>query len=162
MRFTFLTGDVNWQEYGGKFISAKQNNGEFDYWLVMDVLNWQDAVGEREAKEVGAKYCVSLYSVSPSEAGTESLKSAFDCCGMDSEELRANPLVQVECLVSYGTYAQLWSENGNNINKLMKQAREQAKLSSMLYGFMMDKPANRIGTSNWDMQRGNIMAGLNR
>lgn len=162
MRFTFLTGDVNWQEYGGKFISAKQNNGEFDYWYVMDILNWEDAVGEREAKEVGSTYCVSLYSVSPSEAGAESLKSAFDCCGMDSEELRSNPLVQVEALVTYGVYAQLWSENGNNLAKLMKQAREQARMASMLYGFYMDRPANRIGTSNWDAQRGNILAGLAR
>lgn len=162
MRFTFLIGDRNWQTYGGKFVSAKQNSGEFDYWFVMDVLNWEDAVGEREAKEVGATYCVSLYSVSPSEAGADSLKSAFECYGMDSEDLKADPLVQVEALVSYGTYAQLWSQNGNNLAKLMRQAREQARISSMLYGFYMDKPANRIGTSNWDMQRGNILAGLDR
>ena len=164
MRFTFLTGDGNWQTCGGKFVSAKQNNGEFDYWFVMDVLNWEDAVGEREAKDVGATYCVSLYSVSPSEAGAESLRSAFKCCGMEDLDTYtlAKPLVQVEALVSYGTYAQLWSQNGNNLAKLMRQAREQARISSMLYGFYMDKPANRIGTSNWDMQRGNILAGLDR
>jgi len=158
MRFTFLTGDVNWQQYGGKFISAKQNNGEFDFWFVMDVINWEDATGD---KELGT-YNVSLYSVSPSEAGSDSLKSALDSCGTDSEELRANPIVQVECLACYGVYAQLWSENGNNLNKLMKQAREQARIASMLYGFYMDKPANRIGTSNWDMQRGNVLAGLGK
>jgi len=161
MRFTFLTGDVNWQQYGGKFVSAKQNNGEFDYWYVMDVINWEDATGDKEQ----GTYNVSLYSVSPSEAGPDSLKDAFACCGMDSDrdtELRADPLVQVEALASCGIYAQLWSENGNNLNKLMRQAREQARMASILYGFYMDRPANRIGTSNWDAQRGNILAGLAR
>ena len=31
VKFKFLTGDCNVSQYGGKFISNKQNNGEFDY-----------------------------------------------------------------------------------------------------------------------------------
>jgi hypothetical protein len=54
MKFKFLTGDINWQTYGGKFISKKLNNGEFDHWLVIEVTNWANAVGEREAKAIGA------------------------------------------------------------------------------------------------------------
>ena len=161
MRFTFLTGDVNWQDYGGKFVSKRLNNGEFDYWLVIEVINMLDATGE----DTGGKYAVSLLSVSPSEAGEDNLKKAFESCGLDAEDqadLRANPLVQVEVLSSYGIYAQLQSIGGNNLSKLMREIRKEAQVASMLYGFYMDRPENRIGSTGWDLQRGDLLAGLNR
>lgn len=160
MRFKFLTGDMNWQTYGGSFVSKKLNNGEFDYWLVLKVDNWNEY--ERNPKET---YLVSLLSVSPSEAGQDKLDSAFRCCGLDSDEqaeLRKDSMVQVESLVSYGVYAQLWTASGNNLRKLLKVAHEQADIASSLYGFYMDRPQNRIGTDGWEMQRGNITAGLGR
>lgn len=161
LKFKFLTGDINWQEYGGKFVSKRLNNGEFDYWLVIEVINIHDATGEESAD----KYAVSLLSVSPSEAGEENLRKAFECCGLDSEdqaELRANPLVQIEALTDYGIYAQLKSIGGNNLSKLMREIRKEADLSTMLYGFYMDRPENRIGSTGWDLQRGDLLAGLNR
>jgi hypothetical protein len=161
MRFKFLTGDMNWQKYGGKFVSRKLNNGEFDYYLVMDVLNWEDV--DSDAVKTHGHYCVSLYSVSPSEAGADGLKSAYDSCGWDgTEDFLKLPLAQVEALVSYGTYTQVWSVSGNNLSKLMRECRKQADLVNGLYGFYMDRPVNRIGTSGWDAQRGNILGGLKK
>lgn len=159
MRFKFLTGDVNWQDYGGKFISRKLNNGDFDYWIVMEVLNWYDAVGEREAKEGGSKYNVSLSAVSPQEAGKDQLEQAFN--SYDSEVLN-DPLAQVEALGSYGIKAPLWNMNGNNLGKLMREARKQADLASGLFGFYMDAPKNAIGSTGWDCIKGDITAGLYR
>lgn len=161
LKFKFLTGDVNWQDYGGKFVSKRLNNGEFDYWLIIEVINMLDATGE----DIGGKYAVSLLSVSPSEAGEDNLARAFECCGLDAEDqsdLRANPLVQVEALASYGIYAQLKTTGGNNLSKLMREIRKEAALSTMLYGFYMDRPENRIGSTGWDLQRGNLLAGLDR
>jgi hypothetical protein len=154
IRFTFFTGDCNWQEYGGKFISKKQNNGEFDFWFILDVVNWFDAVGEREAP---AKYNVSLQSVSITEAGEEELKKAFECCGYEEEDIAdATEEQKLDALLSYGVYATLWSESGNNLNKLMKEGRNQAQIASMLYGFYMDRQQNAIGNTRWDFQRGQI------
>jgi len=163
MRFRFLTGDINWQTYGGKFVSKKLNNGEFDYWLVLDVINWNEC--DREAVKLNGTYNVSLFSVSPSEAGKDGLKKAFECCGLDQpehEEIRKNPLVQVECLVSYGIHAQLWSANGSNLRKLLKLAHEQTRLAEGLYGFYMDRPENRIGSTGWEMQRGDLNSAIDR
>ena len=42
MRFKFLTGDVNWQTYSGLFVSRRLNNGDFDYYLVLRVENWNE------------------------------------------------------------------------------------------------------------------------
>jgi hypothetical protein len=161
MKFKFLTGDVNWKKYGGKFVSKKLNNGEFDFYLVMDVLSWEDV--EPSAVKTHGKYCVSLYSVSPSEAGTDGLKSAYDSCGFTGEEdFLKNPLAQVDVLVSYGTYTQISSKSGNNLLELMRECRKEADAVNGLYGFYMDRPVNRIGTSGWEAQQGNILAGLNR
>ncbi|MGI0025131.1 MAG: hypothetical protein ACREA4_08310 [Nitrososphaera sp.] len=152
LKFRLLTGDTNWQDYGGKFASKRLNNGEFDYWLVIDVYNTEDN------RDFAEKYIVSLLSVSPSEAAGE-MEAAKRACGIDAET-GLNDLAKVEVLADYGTYAQLWAGSGNNLARLMKEARSQANASQLLYGFMMDRPQNRIGTDGWNVQRGDVMAGL--
>jgi hypothetical protein len=150
MRFRFLSGDVNYLDYGGKWISGKLNNGDWDYWLVIELLNWHDAVGEREAP---AKYCVELRAVSPQAAGAENIKRAKDCCGVESDD----PIALVEALDSYGVRACLFSANGNNAAKLMREAREAAKLKGeFLFGFAMDGAQSRMGDTGWDFIAGDI------
>jgi hypothetical protein len=154
-RFKFLTGDINWQQYGGTWLSQKLNNGEFDYWLAIRVINWEDSTGE---KPDGNTYNVELLSVSPSEAGPENLKRAFECIGQENsdESILDNPVCQCDALLSYGVYAHLWSADGKNINKLMREVRKQALVATSLYGFYMDRAQNRIGDNGWDFQRGQI------
>ena len=157
IKFSFLTGDVNWLQYGAKWVSNKFNNGDFDYWFVLEFINWEDATGELND---GKKYVASLSVVSPSEAGEENLNKALECCGMPEVEL--NDLIKVEVLHSYGVYTQIWSESGNNANKLIKLAKEQAKVNEFMFGFAMDKPVNKIGTTGWESLRGDLDSGLRR
>lgn len=157
VRFKFLTGDVNWLDYGGKWVSNRLNNGDWDYWLVIELLNWHDAVGEREAP---AKYNVEVSAVSPEAAGEENLKRAKECCGVEDD---CNTLTLVEALHSYGVKAVLHSESGDNAHKLLKKAREEAKVQGdFLFGFAMDRTQNRIGDSGWDFISGNIGKNLFR
>lgn len=161
MKFSFLTGDCNWLDYGGKWVSKKLNNGDFDYWLVIELINMDDACGRDN--EGQAKYNVCLSAVSPAEAGDEKMHSAFECIGMEeNHELQKNPLAQVEALHSYGISAPLWQDNGNNARKLLREARKQAFMSSTLFGFYMDAPKNRIGSTGWDCIKGDITAGMRR
>lgn len=60
MRFRFLVGDMNWETYGGSFVSKRLNNGEFDYWLVLEVI-------PSENEEANPRYQVSLNVVAPSQ-----------------------------------------------------------------------------------------------
>jgi hypothetical protein len=159
-RFTFLTGDVNWIDYGGKWISQKLTNGEFDYWLVLELINMNDACGRDN--EGQPKYTVELCAVSPTQAAGE-LDKALESDGMDrTNENASNPVFQVECLHSYGVSAHLWSGNGNNAHKLIREAKHKAMESEFLFGFAMDRPVNRIGTTGWEAIKGDIMAGLAR
>ena len=124
--FKFLTGDVDYKTYSEKWISTKKyNSGKFDYWFVLELINWEDTIGEREAKEVGAKYNVSLFVVSPSKAGEEKIKRAMSCCGIEDAEVTSlNDEMKVELLHSYGVCTPVWYEDGNHFRKLMKRAKE--------------------------------------
>lgn len=160
IRFKFLTGDVNWMEYGGKWISNKQNNGDFDYWLVMEFINMDEACGRDNKGQ--PRYHVELSAVSPDQAGPENLKKAFECCGW-TEEHQQNPIIQVEALSSYGVVAVVWSQAGSNAHKLLKEGRKAAQFQgSMLFGFSMDAPKNKIGTTGWEALRGDLDSALFR
>ena len=175
IRFKFLAGDVNWQEYGGKFVSKKLCNGhdgkgavqgqdyDFHYWLVMDVRPDEDwEYGDKKQP----KYWVSLAVVSPEAADPKELQSAINSCGIPDSELprfMADPLFLVDCLHSYGVAAYVWQGKGNNLSALMKEARKEAQLAGgMFFGFYMDAPQNRIGSTGWDCVRGDLLAGLRR
>lgn len=158
IRFKFLTGDVNWQEYGGSFISAKYNNGDWDYWLVMEVLNLD---------ETDAKYNVSVMVVSPEAAGNTNLSKALAQYGFEEQDAEVpeyfnSDIGKVEALATYGIKAQVWNENGNNLAKLMLKAKRDLVTINGLFGFFMDSPQNGIGSTGWDLVAGNVMAGLDR
>jgi len=153
MRFTFLTGDINWKEYGGKFISPKQNNGEFDYWFLIDVMNADDHV------DFEYKYIVQVTVIAPSMVSEEDKKSARDSWG--DYEMEMTERMWIEVLSCYGCgLVPIWNGQGNNIAKLMKEAREKAMIGSSMFGFFMDRPVNMIGTTGWDALKGDLTAGL--
>jgi hypothetical protein len=150
IRYKFLTGDVNWQTYGGKFISQRLNNGNWDYWLVMDVTNLEDSMGE----EAPARYLVSVNAVAPAAVSEEEKNRAIESCGWDGME--ENELAMIEILNTYGIRACLWNETGNNLSKLMKAARKESQVIAFMFGFFMDRTQNAIGNDGWDFISGNI------
>lgn len=156
--FRFLTGDCNALAYGAKYVSQKFNNGEFDFWFVLELINMEDVCGQKEPKP---KYAVELTCVSPSEAG-DNLAKAFESCGIDDDAVKANPIVQVEVLSSYGVSAHLASFSGNNAHKLMREAKHKARECEFLFGFAMDRAVNRIGITGWEAIKGDLTAGLTR
>ena len=162
LRFRFLTGDVNWVDYWGKFISRKLSkwiSGErFYFWIVLDFINMWDATGD----ESQDKYHVSVIAVSPDEAGESGLQEAIRSCswqGMpDVGEM--TDFQKVELLTSYGLYATLSTVSGNNYCRVMTEARRQAVVLARLVNTRLDRPQNRIGSTGWDFIRGNPLTGL--
>lgn len=156
--FHWLTGDMNWLEYGGKWISDKLNNGEYDYWLVLEHTNLFDACGEKEAKEMGGKYRATLSMVSPAQAGEENLKKALEGWGMEDKPLsELTDEMKVEVLVSYGVFASLWNACGNNAYKLLKEGREHARLEGRDHvDKSLKRLSNQIGHTVADFLRGDL------
>lgn len=144
MKFKTLYADST----TGKYISKKLNNGDWDYWLVLDVIDLHDA-----GMDDGPKYDVSIQAVSPEAAGNENLQKAFSCCGMP-EDLEKDVMYQVEALSNYGIFAPLWNESGNNLKALLHAARKESDLIHFLFGFYMDGPKNGVGSTGWDLIAG--------
>jgi len=173
IRFKFLTGDMNWQTYGGSFVSKKLCNGydgkgavkgedyDFHYWFVMSV-NPDDSwwPGDKTPH-----YYVSLSVVAPEAVPDKELQDAYRCMGIEADELerlRADPLFVVECLHSYGTSACIWQGQGNNLGKLMKEARHEATVAEMMFGSYMDRQLNGLGSTGWDFVAGDPLGALAR
>lgn len=155
MKFKFLTGD------GGKWISPKLNHGDFDHWFVLEFINMDEACGRDNEDQ--PKYHVCLSAVAPSQVSQSDMDRAFASCGPDDPAYRANLICQVEALSSYGISAPLWQSNGNNIAKLMRDAKREAEIiNGITFGFAMDRAVNRIGTTGWEAIKGDITAGLHR
>lgn len=153
LRFNFLTGDYNWQEYGGTFISEKtftQSDWPFRAIIRFDNL-------EENMPDAPAKYLVSVEAVSIQAAGQE-LEEALKMQGApDMFHKDCSDILKYEALVSYGVTATLWSQQGNNIKKLMREAHEQAAmLCGMFFGFAMDRVQNGLGNTGWDFISGQI------
>lgn len=157
IRFKFLSGDVNWMDYGGKWISQKLNNGDFDYFLVLELLNMDDACGRDN--EGQPKYHVCVAAVSPHEAGEPNVEKALEGYG----DFDVDDVMKVEALHTYGISAPVYQKAGNNALKLMKEARKEAQFrGGMLFGFSLDKSVNKIGTTGWEALRGDMDSALRR
>ena len=155
--FKFLTGDVNWLNYGGKWISQKLSDGKFNYFLVIELINWEDACGELSN---GNKYNVSLAIVSPESVGEEKINKAKESMGLDSKEL--DEKTTVEILHSYGLKADIWGENGNNAHKLINLAKKEANSVELMVDVYLDKQLNKIGSTAREIMVGDYSGGIQR
>lgn len=150
MKLRQVGGDVDWKKYGGLFVTKKLNNDEFDYWLFVEFINMEEATGDTSR----GKYMVTIDVVAPDVAPRDDIESAFESMGF--EVVPKDKLKIAIALQQYGVAATVWSDMGNNAEKLMQEAREETDKISRLFGFYMDKPLNRIGNTGWDFIRGNI------
>jgi hypothetical protein len=168
MEFTELGLDASSGE--GTLISKRQNNGDWDYWWVIESIDWPSATGDNDAT-----WCVSLSVVAPDAVPDKEKQNAIQSCGWDGfEDLEGEQreLAMVEILHSYGIKACLWERLGGNpenededetevLEALILCARQVATIgSNIAFGFWMDQPLNAIGSTGWDFVAGDITAGL--
>lgn len=157
VHWSMLSGDFD----NGKLISPKGNNGDFDYWLVLEICDLHDAMGEKEAP---AKYSIDVAVVAPSEVSAKERKQALQSYGVMEEELsKFGPPFDaiVDVLHSYGTRAIIYSACGERLADLIREAKKQAEIcGNFFFGFSMDAPQNAIGTTGWEMIRGDLLAPL--
>jgi hypothetical protein len=154
MRTRFLTGDVNWVEYGACWVSPKQNNGDWDYWLVVQFTNMDEACGSDN--EGQPKYVVEVLAVSPDAAGEERVKAAMECCGIPDEGEEVSDLMKVEALVGYGLCVTCDTFTGNDARKVVRKAKRSLDCIAGMFGFFMDGPKNRLGHTGWDFIAGDL------
>jgi len=164
-----LSGDVNWEEYGGKWGRQDPNNASVFYVIKHD--NMMEYMGEEEIKESGIDIHISnVMRVDLSEVPESEIASAFECCGFDPDEsdYTGDNLnwVKVECLVDYGVASPMGEHSDPHYPERARAAarREVEELiaDSAQVERMLDRPVNAIGSTARDFGKGDVMAGLDR
>ena len=135
-----------------KYISKKIYGIDFAYWLVIDIINMEDAIGDTKH----GKWNASVFAVSPSEAGEDHVRDAIKSCTPDRDpSLDMTDQEKAILLSDYGVMALVFSANGNNLRKLLQEARHNALgLGVYLFGFTMDNPQNQLGNTGWECMKG--------
>ena len=134
-----------------KYVSKKFNNGDWNYWCVVELIDFEEATGEKLNNV--SKYIVEIFAVAPGACEVR-WNSAIDSCGCEDITYTEFELVQV--LSDYGISALLYRKSGNNKNELLKEARKELITINMMFGFYMDRQINRIGNNGWDFISGDI------
>lgn len=153
MNFKFLTGDVDWKEYGGKFVSKRLNNGEFDYWLVLDVCRGQNQTDEDV-------YYLYMSAVAPSLLDEDKRKAALESFGLDEDDEKrfldeSGDVAWVEIASTYGYDMVVENNSGRNIRDLMQWARQTANYVEENFFDYTDSLANMLGATGLDVLKGN-------
>lgn len=157
-----LPVSVPMKSFGGDknlWISPKQNNHDFDYWLLIQLTDFYaeqpEYWGDKDPDH--PRYNVSVYAVAPSLLTTKKISDVASCMGIEIEEFSSQPIEhQVVDICAYGISVNLWQDTGHAKTKLVTAAKEQCQTIPTLFGFYMDKFQNRVGATGWDFIKGNI------
>lgn len=119
MKKWFYSGDVNWIDYGGTwFYRSSYEN----YYIAVEFLNWEDAVGSKEAKEIGSKYNVEVSYIDPTMYSFDMWRQALQFVGsLDKDANEITPQELIWALWSYGCKTVESSESGNNAYKMLNR-----------------------------------------
>ena len=103
-KWVFLTGDVNWKQFGAKWF--KIDNYNDDYCYVIEIINFEDATGEKiKIDGVEYRYAGMLYTVLLDNQSA--IKSALETYGETISDIVGLSRVKrvqhiAEVLSSYG------------------------------------------------------------
>lgn len=140
------------------WISSKHNNSDFDYWLVIHLLCLADYPDIHDYD-----YHIQIMVIAPGEV-PESVRdeyiSSLGCNDDEYDHADTDARTMAILLAESGCGPTVWSKSGNNRKKLYREAIQEAQAIEMLLGFYLDKPINRIGTTGWEMLRGDFLAGM--
>ena len=151
----FLTGDFNWQQYGGSWYRAV---GERQY-QVIELINLKDAMGE----DAEVTYGVSLKYVDLDEISQKNIEAAVSCC-CSRDDLELTDEILVEVLCSYGLFAPMGNWAGNAYRSLLRQAKHEANSlkDSARFSDAMRRPVNQIGSTALEYMQGDTNSALIR
>lgn len=145
-QIVYISPEVNYGDFPLYFLLRIQHTGYFD-------PEWEKTAG---------KYNAEILAVSP-EAARSEWERCRNSVGLTEDQWhQSDAETKALLLAEYGVSAMLWQSAGNNLQKLIRHARTGLEAITCLFGFYMDQPQNRIGSTGWDCIRGDLLAGLNR
>jgi len=114
-KFKFLTGDVNWKDYGGKWY---RYDGCSCY-TIIEFCNMQDCCDNIS----NSKYLVIVRNIDLSSLSYTGVSNASKTCGEPIKEVMKDQLLLLEVCDSYGLSDNIDHRYGNNYTALLKWAK---------------------------------------
>ena len=128
-KWVFLTGDVNWKQFGAKWFKIDSYDDDFCY--VIEIINFEDATGEKiKVDGVEYRYVGYLYTVLLDN--DNAIKSALEVFGETLEDLKKLTKKQrikyiAEAISTYGypmdKNEELYSNNADTLLTNLKDMR---------------------------------------
>ena len=180
----FLTGDVNWEEYGGAWCKRGSGGPDGRWWVVRSEnrAEWGDGAT--------GYYCALLLIDPEAASKSGALEAALDSCGWHIDTSTADivntydgtvvapfdhttntwSMVLVHALLGCGTYATMdevsthlvgsrWPEK---LRRQMIRAGEELMANDLAVAKQLKSTANKVGATWADMLAGDSLAGLRR
>ena len=118
--FQFLTGDVNWKDYGGKWFREIDPH---EYYII-EFINWENATGEEFNH--GNRYYVEgrLIDLSPGSSWHKNIKNALESYGIEKGE-ELTEIMILEAVDGYMGGDRVYEELGNNAEKLLADCKRR-------------------------------------
>lgn len=151
----FLTGDVDFMTYGGKWV---RQTGDSTY-HVIKLVNMLDATGDDT---------IPVYSVELAEVDLNiaPIERALSCCGWTLTDVdETEPPLIVEAVSSYGCYAPMGNWAGNNYRQLLADAKRESRMltdDSRYHYTRMNRPVNRLGSTACEYAHGDFTSAMIR
>ena len=147
VRFNWLTGDVNYLDYGGKWFYNTKVEG---YYLVMELINLLE--NDSQSTE---KYMIELSIVNCRKVEPDKMRSVISYCGIDDDNLPEEYLI--ECCHSYGLRSVEYSATGNNYKELRKECLDAARYTIKHLRSSLNKSKNALYATGHDMIEGKVL-----
>lgn len=149
----FLTGDIGFQTFGGKWYRCIKESR----YHVIELVNMHEATGDEDQPT----YHVNLQEI---DLDIADLNSALSCCGWSDPPDEADPVMLVDSVSAYGQYLPMGDWNGNNYRKLLAGAkRESRRLNDPEYHWrQMHRSVNKIGSTAIEYARGDFASAILR
>jgi len=157
--WSWLTGDVGFVEYGGRWYREIAP----DVFHVVQLVNMKDACGD----DSSYTYWVLLSEINLREVPTSLLNDAMESCGWEGmpTDGRAAKIAKVEMLSSYGVVANMGDWEGNNYRRLLRMAKRESRemeKSPLYRETMLSRPVNALGSTARELARGDIKSAMVR
>lgn len=163
-----LSGDVSWEDYGGKW--CRKDPSHDGRYYVLDFINMDEACGsDNEGHDT---YLCEVKIVELNELSAETLKSAMECCGLDFDDWNSPPtqeqreLAYVDCCVGYGCAAPVHTEGGSSyplrVRAAARRYAEELMADAEAAEHALDQPVNRIGSTAREYGRGDLDSAMDR